>query len=154
MPDMMEALALGVLVLAVAVFVPTLIDATDQDTTQSVELVEGEQTDLTDNLAVRADAIANTAAGTNATIRVRSLDTLNDSTKTIDEGNTSVFVVDGANVDVENVATSNDSVIVRSTYDPRFGWNGGAATFFDNIGVILALLALIIVVAVLKSSML
>lgn len=157
MPNWMEALALGVLVLAVAVFMPTLINSTEGDATTTFELEAGDTNNPTEKLQIEAESLQNTTNGTNATLTVRSLDTLNESTQTIPEGNNSVYTIDGENVTIFNDAMitegGTETVRITAVYNPKFGWNDGARTFFSNMGIILALLAFIILGAILKSAL-
>lgn len=154
---MESAIALGVVVLTVALFMPTLINSTTTDNTSTFELEEGNETNVTEKLVVEVDNIKTASTPNNSTITVRNSETLNTSTKTIDAGNNKTYTVDGDNVTItlDNTFESGGSefATITAEYDPKFGWDNGARTFMENMELILAALAVFLVTGVLMSAL-
>lgn len=154
MPNLKEAVALGVLLLAAAFFAPTLISATNETTTSTVELQVDQTANQTEYLQTEADAID---VGNNSTITVRNTNTLSSEQNTIDVADTQNYTVDGqdVNVTVDSTDTRNgtDYVIISVEYNPDFGWGSGASTVFDNLGLLIAVVGFIMVVGVLGSAL-
>lgn len=145
------ALALGVVVLCVAIVGPSLIDSTNNDVSETVNIYENQSDDPTDKLRVTSERVRPTQ-GT-ALIEVESLATLNSSTQQLNETESVDFVVDEQTVEVTlNAAVDGDNAeFSRLTvlYPPDFGWQDSASTLMDNMGLLIALAGFIIIGGVL-----
>lgn len=143
------AFALGLLVLCVAVLVPTLIDTTHDKAVDNRELTVGNQEELTDVLFVTVDNVNATTNET--TVTYMDSRTWKSNTTTVGEGNSTSIKLSGETVDytVRDVRPDNTTVLLESTYNPTFGWSDGSKTFWDNSGLLIAILGIMCVFAVL-----
>lgn len=150
MADSMKvALMAGILILGTAVLVPTLIDSTNSDAEDAREVSVGTQAELTDVLWLTVES-TNTSENTtnNATVTYTDSRTLESNTTVTDEGNTTTVELSGETVTYEPRVVGNDSVLLVTTYDPKFGWNDGANTFWSNLGIVLAIAGFMAVVGI------
>lgn len=141
------AFAVVIIGLAAALFAPTLIDATQGNAVAVEQMEVGDTANLTERLTLSLDAV-NTAQD-NATVTLTDETTFADTQTIVDNDTTSSTTLSG---DVINVSVSNidasDVVTLSVTYPPMFAWNDGARVFYENSGIIIAALALVMVVAV------
>lgn len=140
---------LGILALCVAVLVPTMIDTTNDRAVDNRELTVGNQEELTDVLFVEVESVNSTTNGT--TVTYTNSRSFESNTTTTGEGNSTSVQLSGETVDytIRDVRADNTTVLVQSEYNPTFGWNGGAQTFWDNSGLLIAILGIITVFALL-----
>lgn len=149
MADLIKAaFAMGLLTLCVAVLVPTLVDATNDNAVDTRELTVGNQEEITDVLFVEVD---NVNASTNdTTVTFQDSRTFESNTTTVGEGKSTTIRLSGETLDftVKDVYGDNETVLVETTHDPTFGWNDGSKTFWDNIGLVVAMLGIMCVFGV------
>lgn len=138
--------AAGILILAVALFIPTFVDTTQGNATQVLELDNGSSVELTDKLSVGAVTVSNT--GNNATIEYTDETSLatNQTLLNVSESGNMTLSGDYVNVTLDSIP-ENETVRITSTYPPMFGWNAAARTFINNSEIILVMLAGITVLA-------
>jgi ABC-type oligopeptide transport system substrate-binding subunit len=144
------AFTFGVFVLLIAMLVPTLISATDSNQTESIELNEGESTAITQRLTVTAQNVSN--SGQNATFVAQSEASLNTTEYGLNVTESQTQTLDGENVTIHlrNIQSptdgSADVATLDVTYSPFFGWNDGATAFWNNLGIIVGMVAFLMVV--------
>lgn len=151
MPDVKDAVAVGILVLSVALFVPTLVDVT-QDTKQDIAQIQNQSTEeFTGRLSVRVTDVS--FSGSKATVEVSNSDTLESNETTLNVSQSEQLTVGGENVTVklENVdlITGYEYATVTVTYRPTFGFGSGSKIFFQNMEIVIVLIGFIIVLGVL-----
>lgn len=135
----MGAVALGVLVLAMALFVPSLIDATQDDAQKTVELTEGSSQNLTERLSLTAHDISSGQSEANVTLE--NLVTLNRTAEHLNVSETKTLNLSNEDVEVTLDSISDtDEALITATYSPMFGWDAGPRTFVENLDLVLALL--------------
>lgn len=136
--------AIGVLVLGMALFVPALIDASQGDASDTFELTNQSSEDLTDTLQVEVTRVNQSEDNTNVTVRdLRSLDT--NSTQ-LDAGNATDLTLSGDTINVTADSIINASASqLTVVYPPMFAWDDGPRTFVDNLDIVLALLAMVVI---------
>lgn len=146
---MKVALMAGILILGTAVLVPTLITSADSDAQDAREISVGTQVELTDVLWLTVES-TNTSENTSNTANVTYTDsrTLESNTTTTGEGNTTEVQLSGETVSYTPRVVGNDSVLLETTYDPKFGWDDGSQTFFGNFGLILAIVGFMAIVGI------
>lgn len=139
------AVAVGILLLAVALFVPTLADSVNTNNADTHNLSVNETQELTDKLEVEL-LETGTNNTNNATVLYRNLDTLNSSQTTLNISTNDKVTVDGEDITVELKSATNTTATIESNYDPKFGWNDGAVTFFEESDTLIVGLAMVIVI--------
>lgn len=141
-----KAIGLGLLVLLVALTVPMMINATDGEQSYRVELVEGEEQQVTNEINVTSENIR-PPQPENATITVEDTETLERDTQAIRNGSSAVYQHDGGNVTVTLTDVSEGPETIRATVDvPRtYGWSGPAQRFGANMGFVLAVVGFIVI---------
>lgn len=147
----MVSLALGVLVLLVAFIAPVFISGANENSQAVIQQAVGESSTPTDRLEVTTTNIDSGVP--NATVEVTNLQTFNTSTQSINETESAEYVVDGENVTVtlESVTTDDSDDVARLSvnHSPYFGWNGGAQTVFENMGLLIVLVSFIVLAGLL-----
>lgn len=142
------AISLGLVVFALALFTPVLVNATEEKQTQNLRIGENRTTELTDALSVRSERVRPTQD--TATIAVINTRSLNESQQQLNVTETKEYVVDGNSVNVTlNDAFEGDTQeISRLTveYSPTFGWVGPASLFVENLGVVLVAISFMTVI--------
>lgn len=145
------SLALGVMVLMVAFIAPVFISGANEDSQAVIQQAVGESDNPADRLEVTTTSIDTSVP--NATVEVTNLQTFNSSSQSIDETNSTSYVVDGETVTVtlESVTTDDSEDVARLTvvHSPYFGWNGSAQAVFENMGVLIALVGFIVLAGLL-----
>jgi len=141
--------ALGIIGLAVAFLIPTLVGAASGDSTSYMELHQNDTQSLTDRLSLSLDDVNGTDK--NVTVTLRDETDFDNTTAEISTGSQREVQLSGENVTiaVRTVYDANKSVKMAVDYPPMFGWVSGAAVFINNIGVILVLLGGIMLLAIL-----
>lgn len=149
MSKVVNAFALGILVLAVAVFIPTLINATQEDQMETMEIRDNQTVSVTDRLSIGVADINLTAGDANVT--ATNSDTLNSQTQRVSEGSEAMMEMDGGNVTVGVDTLTADArgeyAQLTVAYSPMFGWDSGARLFVEHWPVLLAAIGFLIVVA-------
>jgi len=142
--------AFGLLVLVAALLVPGMIDATQDQQQQTVNLTTDERTELTDYLDMTLDATNATAADAGN----RTANVTYHQTKDLLEGTTSVNGTESTtlSLDSDTINTTVSSIeanssVITAKYPPMMGWHDQARTFAENSGIILALLSMITILA-------
>lgn len=144
MPDPIKAgFAVGILVLAVALFVPTLIDGTQENASETLQLSENESRELTDTLTVRAENFSE--ANDNATVHFENSRTFASNSTFVNASQNGNVMLSGDRINVSLSTVDADGATVSVSYPPMFGWDDGSRTFLEHAGLIIAMLALAIV---------
>jgi len=140
--------AIGVLGLAVALLVPTLVDATQDDARQHIEMYENDTRDITDRLSFYLQDVNGTSG--NATVELRDDTNFNNQTRELSSQSTNTIQLSGSNVtvDTQQVYDNDTSVRFVVDYPPTFGWSDGPAAFMSNIGLIIVLITGIMFTAI------
>lgn len=132
--------AVGLLLFGMAVFTPLLINTTQSDATAVHELSEGETENVTEHLSINAVDISSGQSGANVTIE--NLDTLNTSAKHLNTSESHDYKLSGDTVNVTlDSITDNNEATFTVIYPPMFGWDDEPRTFFENIEIVIVLLA-------------
>lgn len=149
--------ALGFFVLALGLFIPSVIDA-EQETTRAAFELNTSETETVDGLVdFTLDDVNETAGTVNVTVRdnatqeeatITGLNTSVDQTVTPADDPVTVNLVE-----IEPSQTGSDSseATLLPSFAWTYGWNDGAVTFADNIDLMLVLLGLIMMLAPLLS---
>lgn len=149
------ALSLAMLALAAALFIPTLIDSTQQKTQSTVELEQDSQFNLTQRLRIEATDIDNQNSYTNVTLT--NTQTLEKKEANVSEGENVTFELSGENilVTVERIDDKSDGNVSvnRVEYDPKFGWQDESKGFIEHFDIILTILALVAAMGATKKVM-
>lgn len=135
------AFALGIIVLAAALFVPALIEATEEPATETLSLDNGTQSELTERLSVGVVGVNASATPSNATVEYTDETSFATNSTTVDVGNESTVTIDGDNLTTGVESVDGSTVQFNTTYPPMYGWNSGARLFFENSGLLLVALA-------------
>jgi len=144
------ALSLGILALVGALFIPTLVDSSQEDQNTTVALQEGGNYSLTDRLVVRV--VKSNGTTGEATISYLNSRTSHATSVTLSEGQSQNITLDGEYIEtrLDDVTTDGETT-TTTEYPPTFGWEEGAITFTDSLPIILVLLAFVALVGVLKA---
>lgn len=143
------AFCLGILALASAFFLPSIIDATQQDAKTTLELDEYENQNITQRLHINASSVNSTTK--TATITYQKRTTLEDQNISLTEGANGTVQLANEDILVTlNEVSDNGKIIVTTQYPPTFGWNRGSREFIKHFDIILALLALTLGMGALK----
>lgn len=140
------AFAVGILTFGAALFVPPLADATQDDATDTLEVDNGTETDITDRLTVGITEVNTTATPSYATVEYTNNRTLDSVNATIDVTNSSTVTLSEDDLKTTVHSIHGEMVMIGVTYPPMFGWDREARTFFQNIELIIVLLGVAIIV--------
>lgn len=147
MPNTLKAAAaMGILLLAVALLVPTLANSVNDNEAQTFNLSVNETQELTDKLQVELTDTQQQAANDNATVKYTNLDDLSTNKTTLNESTNDKLNLSGDTITVQVKNISSNAAQVRSEYPPMFGWNNGARTFYEESDTIIIGLAVAIVI--------
>lgn len=149
MPNITQAVSLGIIILFVVVAIPTVIDAADTNGVQTVELEENETEGLTDRLEITAEDV--NASSNETTLKLRDTQSLDEDTQTIANQSTSTFNLSGGDVTVTVQEVSQNTTQADVSYPSTYGWSDGAQTLTANLGLVLVVTAFIVVVGLLRS---
>lgn len=146
MPDTLKAaFAFGILIFGAALFTPLLVDTTQNDASSVHELEEDETQNVTDHLSINAINIDN--GQSEADVTLENLDTLNTTGKHLNVSEEHEFSLSGDTINVTlNSITSNNAATFTVVYPPMFGWDGPPRLFFENMEIVIVLLAAAIIV--------
>lgn len=139
------AVAIAILALLAATVLPAMINAYQQDSTQTYQDVQsGDVVQVTEGLDVTLDTVP--GDGT-ITVTVESTATAESETlANISIGQTKEATVDGYNVSVTNVAIdANSRVTMDVTYPDTFGWDDGAESIFEVLSYLFITIILLTV---------
>lgn len=150
MPKITHAVALGVLLLFVAVAIPAAIDTGTSDSELVTELNRSETETVTQSLRVTLQ----NATDTDAAVTLRDTETLESATRTIPVDATENYSIGNETVSVRVISASNADKTARlSIHYPRtYGWAEGTERITSNLPLIFAGLALIIVVGMVAAG--
>jgi len=145
MADMGQAaFALGLVVLVVALFIPTLVGTSLEDARTTLNLSEDESTELTDKLRVEVTNATTSpsvpATPSNATIEYTDLGNLDTNSSVMDQGTNTTLNLSGDSIDTGMEFVTNDSARFNVTHPPMFGWNDSARSFIGFMDTLLVLL--------------
>jgi len=140
------------LVLVAALLIPTFVSASDSNQSSAYTLQATETAAPTDKLSVEVQRVS--VGGNNATVSVINQDTQNTTERHLNSSETKPYVVDNETVNVTLQETQTDSegfavATITVEYSPYFGWNSGARLFFENLGLVFALLGAIMILGTL-----
>lgn len=146
------AIVLGVCLLAVVVATPLMIDSVTTDTDSRVAIQEGEFVDLTERLKVTAQTVREPQ--NEVTVRYRNEQTFERIDVTLNETDppeNKTVQLSGENITASLIEIDdNSTAIVETTHSPMFGWADGPRVFFENMPVVIAMIAFVLVLAVIK----
>lgn len=136
-------IGIGLFVVALGVFVTPMIDATESDSQTAVTLADGQYEYATDLMRVEANVTQNN----NATFEIRNERTQErNSTSEMTRGDREHVNVGGETVTVTYVYHDGTNAVAELQYPPTFGYSDSGKTFFDNLGIILALTGFMIAI--------
>lgn len=143
---------MGILVLAGALLAPPLIDATETDSSETVQLSVNESEELTDVLEVKAINVSH--ANQNATLNVTNLRNYSHNQTTLNVSNTTTTDLSGdtLTITLKSVDDQNRAA-VKIDYPAYLGWNQQARVFMENIPIVIAMLAFVMVVVPVKLAL-
>lgn len=147
-------LALGLLALVVGFVMPTFITTPDSNSTETIELDEDTERNLTERLSINATYINSTSE--EATFVVKNLQNYSTNQTSVNQTtltNSTVLNGDTITVQLQNFR-SNSSVLAQVTYPPMFGWAGGARGLMGKLPLVIALLGALMVFAGIGKSIL
>lgn len=148
MPNIVQAVSLGIIILFVVVAIPTVIDATETEGVQTIELEENETERLSDRLEITAENI--NASANETTLKLRDTQSLDEQTQTVASGSTTTFNLSDGDVTVTVQEVEQNTTQSDVSYPRTYGWGDGAKTITDNLGLVLAVAAFIIVLGLLR----
>lgn len=147
MPSATKAVGMVLIILFLAVAIPTMITASDDSTFEEQAEISsvGQSVEFDEALRITLDNKTTTSANLSITA-LQSGDTTDiqlteTETQTVQLDNSSVTVTL-----IEVSSASSGSVVVEATYPRELAWDEGARTISGNLPLVLASLALIIVV--------
>lgn len=152
MPNTLQAVSVGIVILFVVVAMPVVVNGMTGSTSQTVQFDEGETQDLTERLNVTVTNINATA--NYATVSLEDSATLDSQTETIDEGKESTFTLSGGNVSITvgSIDGGSPETAILSTSTPnQYGWADGASTLADNLGLVIVAVAFIVILGLVGS---
>lgn len=151
MPNPKNAIAVGVLVLSVALFIPTLVDGTQNENQDISEIENGTTYDVNEKLSVSVTSV--NVSNNTSKVEVTNTDTLESSEKLLNVSKSKVYTIGGENVTakLEGLRESprGEFATVTVTYPPTFGFGQASKTFFENVELMIVLVGFIIVLSVL-----
>lgn len=153
MPTALQAVSVGVVILFVVVAMPTVVDSTTGENSQTIQFEEGETHRLSDSLEITNDRVR-PPTPENATFTVRDTDTLESDTAVIQNGSQATYALSGGNVTVAvtSITDANpETVTATVSYPTTYGWSDGAQTISSNLGLVVIAVAFIIVLGLLGS---
>lgn len=140
-------MAFGVFVLLIGLIIPTAIDASHTNATNGFELSEGENTTITEGLRMSVHSIS----GDSANISLIDTQTRENVTQELTVGETQNYTTNGENTTVTLESISGVDTSTTVEYNRTYGWNDGSKLFVENLGLLIALLALLLVVGLLMA---
>lgn len=128
------------LVVVLLLFTP-LMSSVTSDRVSNVTVAEGSATEVTNHL----DASALSVNETNATLEMENSQTLSSESKLLNTSSTESFNVSGEVVNATLVEVEDNTTTTLSITSPRtFGKGPFETTFYQNIDVLLAIFALVL----------
>lgn len=144
--------ALMVLGLLAAVMLPTAIDEIEGNTTATFTQDNGTTVEINAKLNSTVTDADTSGSTHNATIELNDTRTAGTTTKTIDNGSTADYALDGGTVTVgvEDVTTSSnpDTVTANYTYSNDYSFSDSSRSLWGTLGMILVLAVFLFVVGV------
>lgn len=153
MPNALQAVSVGAVILFVVVAMPVVVDSTSGQNSQTIQFEEGQTERLSDRLEITNDRVR-PPSPENATFTVTDTETLESETAIIRNGSEATYALSGGNVTVavESITDANpETVTATVTYPTTYGWSDGAQTIASNMGLIVIAVAFIIVLGLLGS---
>lgn len=153
MPNALQAMSLGVIILFLVVSVPVVVDSTNGETGQTFQLEEEDTVSLSDRLELTNERIR-PPSPENATYTVTDTETLESQTQTIQNGSQATYELSGGNVTVAVTSITDsqpETTTVTVSKDTTYGWPEGAQMLADNLAIILVAAAFIVVMGILAS---
>lgn len=139
--------ALAVAALITALVLPIGIDAIENDKTSDLDLDTNDEVEVKGGLnATLEDTTADTSADIN-------LSTDSDSeSKTVNEGETEDYTVDGETLSVGVEDAGSDSAEFNVTYPLDFGWDSGASGLWGILAIIVVLAVFLMFIGIALSA--
>lgn len=132
------AFLLGLIVLGAAFFLPSMMDVTQENAVETIELEQSQVVDLTDTLELQLDRVNATSDDANVTYtNTRTLET-NETLLHPAQPESVNLSGDTINTTLDDVI-DNDTAQITAVYPPLFGWSGGPRSFMANLDLVLAL---------------
>jgi len=142
------ALSLGILALVGALFIPTMIETTQENHNTTVQIDEGSTQNLSDRLRVSVIEVNGTSE---ATISYTNTNTYHSKTITLTPGETRNVTLDGEYIESTlNSVSSTGEATIRTKYPPMFGWDDGSKTFINNFVIVIVIIVAVALIGILK----
>lgn len=141
--------AFGLAVLIMGAFFPTFIDAAEG----TVEATSDLEVNQNDTLGELLEIELTSVDGDNATFELTETRSADSATINISATNSSTVTLAGEEVTSTVDSVDEDSAIITTEYPPAIGWAEGAKLFVEQTGLLLALVAFIVTVAMLAIVM-
>lgn len=137
------AFAIGVGILAVALLFTPVMDFTTTDSLQYLEVDNGSEKSVNDNLNVSALDVNQT----NATLELENTNDFNSSSKTLDVNQNATYNLsnDKLKVNLTEITVTDTTARVSVQYPPTFGFDPLVATFYENLDTLIALIGFVLV---------
>lgn len=150
MPDWIKlGFVMVLFVLVIALLVPSLIGVGETDATDTLSMDNQTDTALTERLSVSVTDIDTDATPPAVTVEYTDETTLGTTETVVDVGNTSTVVLSGNNLTTGVEAVDGQTARINATYPPMFGWDDGPRAFWEESGLIIALLAALVIIGIL-----
>lgn len=130
------------LVLFLALAIPTMMDKTTYPNEADLELSEGDTREVTNGLEITLTDTSNT----DATVDLTDLETGVTANYTIATGDTVSYSLPGGDGNITADTTTNQDATFTVDYSPTYGYSPAGEAIIDNIGLLLILIVFTIVV--------
>ena len=142
-----------VLVMLIAFSIPYALDHSQNDLVETDQFQSAESTELiNESLLVRVDSIGTNQSTNNVTVTVQDLQTLNASTRTINESQKEIFQMDGGNVSMTPTSVATNDAVFRFEYPPTYGWDDSQKRLAGFVPILLVGVAVIILGSLITSA--
>ena len=144
------AVAMGLLVLFVAIAGPVMIGASDGMVSDTREYNESDSVQITGALTVRVDNVDDTGGAEEAEVVIVSRTTGETGAATIGEGETEQFSIDSTTVNVTaDLITSENTVVLTTVHEATLGWDDGTKLIAAQLDVIVAIVIFVLLLGML-----
>ena len=142
-----------VLVMLIAFSIPYALDHSQNDIVETDQFQTAESSQLVnESLLVRVDAIGTNQSTNNVTVTVQDLQTLNASTRTINESQKETFQMDGGDIAMTPTSIQTEDAVFRFEYPSTYGWDDSQKTLAGFLPVLLVGVAVIILGSLITSA--
>lgn len=141
------AFAVGVIGLSIALFAPQAIDPVINDLSDTTNVTEGEQKDITERLVLETENVDQ--GGDQVNVSFLSTKTRNvTTTGPVNVSNSTTVTLDGDSITfTPEEITGSTTADVTVEYPALFGWDDGPRTFVENLDIMLMIVFAALAVA-------